>query len=153
MRDEFGDGALWGVRIDTSEKLVDKSLEAQAMRFPERRLNGVCPELVVLLRSALDAEGFDYVRIGVSGGFHVRKIERFEAEHVPVDFYGVGSSLLGHNNGDADGLTNNFDFTADVVRLDGSAESKVGREERGNASFIRLDHDLLRRLEMKDPAR
>ncbi len=153
MRDEFGDAALWGVRIDTSEKLVDKSLEAQAMRFPERRLNGVCAELVVLLRSALDAEGFHYVRIGVSGGFHVRKIERFEAEHVPVDFYGVGSSLLGHNNGDADGLTNNFDFTADVVRLNGSAESKVGREERSNASFIRLDHELLKRLEIRAVAR
>lgn len=152
MRDEFGDGALWGVRIDTSEKLVDRSLEAQAMRFPERRLNGVCPELVVLLRSALDAEGFGYVRIGVSGGFHVRKIERFESEHVPVDFYGVGSSLLGHNNGDADGLANNFDFTADVVRLNGRAESKVGREERGNASFVRLDHELLKRLDIRAAA-
>jgi nicotinate phosphoribosyltransferase len=153
MRDEFGDGALWGVRIDTSERLVDKSLVAQAMRFPERRLNGVCPELVVLLRTALDAEGFDHVRIGVSGGFHVRKIERFEAEHVPVDFYGVGSSLLGHNNGDADGLANNFDFTADVVRLDGTAESKVGREERSNARFIRLDHELLKRLDASAAAR
>ena len=148
MRDEFGDGALWGVRVDTSEKLVDRSLEAQAMRFPERRLNGVCPELIVLLRSALDAEGFQYVRIGVSGGFHGRKIERFEADHVPVDFYGVGSSLLGHNDGDIDGLANNFDFTADVVRLDGHAESKVGREERGNARCIRLDHDLLERLQV-----
>jgi len=148
MRDEFGDGALWGVRVDTSEKLVDRSLEAQAMRFPERRLNGVCPELIVLLRSALDAEGFQYVRIGVSGGFHGRKIERFEADHVPVDFYGVGSSLLGHNNGDIDGLANNFDFTADVVRLDGNAESKVGREERGNARFIRVDHELLERLQL-----
>jgi len=37
--------------------------------------------------------------------------------------------------------------------LDGSAESKVGREERGNASFIRLDHDLLKRLDMKASAR
>jgi len=148
MRDEFGDGALWGVRVDTSEKLVDRSLEAQAMRFPERRLNGVCPELIVLLRAALDAEGFQYVRIGVSGGFHGRKIERFEADHVPVDFYGVGSSLLGHNDGDIDGLANNFDFTADVVRLNGNAESKVGREERGNASFIRVDHELLERLQL-----
>ncbi len=153
MRDEFGDGALWGVRIDTSEKLVDKSLEAEAMRFPERRLNGVCPELVLLLRRALDAEGFSYVRIGVSGGFHVRKIERFEAEHIPVDFYGVGSSLLGHNNGAIDGLTNNFDVTADIVRVNGSAESKAGREERGNQRFIRLDHQLLDRLEAGATAR
>ena len=149
MRDTFGHGALWGVRLDTSERLVDQSLQAEAMRFPERRLNGVCPELVRLLRSSLDAEGFGYVRIGVSGGFHVRKIEHFEAEGVPVDFYGVGSSLLGHNKGDADGLTNNFDFTADVVRVDGRAESKAGREERTNERFVRVDHQLLERLDMQ----
>lgn len=143
MRDQFGHGALWGVRVDTSERLVDKSLEADAMCYPERQLNGVCPELVRLLRSALDDEGFDYVRIGVSGGFHVRKIERFEAERVPVDFYGVGSSLLGHNDGDVDGLTNNFDFTADVVRVNGVAESKAGREEHINSRFVRLDPSLL----------
>lgn len=147
MRDAFGDRVLWGVRIDTSERLVDKSLEEEAMRFPERRLNGVCPELVRRLRSAFDAEGFDYVRIGVSGGFHARKIERFEAGKVPVDFYGVGSSLLGHNDGEVDGLANNFDFTADVVRLDGQPESKAGREERPNARFVRLDHELLNRLD------
>ena len=143
MRDLFGHGALWGVRVDTSERLVDKSLEADAMRHPERQLNGVCPELVRLLRSSLDEEGFDYVRIGVSGGFHVRKIERFEGERVPVDFYGVGSSLLGHNDGDADGLANNFDFTADVVRVNGVAESKTGREEHTNSRFIRLDPSLV----------
>lgn len=149
MRDRFGDGALWGVRIDTSERLVDRSLQAEAMRSPELRLNGVCPELVRRLRSALDGEGFSYVRIGVSGGFHVRKIERFETEHVPVDFYGVGSSLLGHNNGDVDGLTNNFDFTADIVRVDGRAESKTGRQERTNDRFVRVDHALLERLDMR----
>ena len=149
MRDTFGHGALWGVRLDTSERLVDQSLQAEAMRFPERRLNGVCPELVRLLRSSLDAEGFGYVRIGVSGGFHVRKIEHFESGNVPVDFYGVGSSLLGHNNGEMDGLTNNFDFTADVVRVDGRAESKAGREERTNERFVRVDHQLLERLDMQ----
>ena len=147
MRDRFGDGALWGVRIDTSERLVDRSLQAEAMRSPELRLNGVCPALVQRLRSAFDREGFSYVRIGVSGGFHVRKIERFEAEHVPVDFYGVGSSLLGHNDGDVDGLANNFDFTADIVRVDGRAESKTGRQERANDRFVRVDHALLARLD------
>lgn len=147
MRDRFGGGALWGVRLDTSERLVDRSLADQALRFPDRRLNGVCPELVATLRSALDDEGFGYVRIGVSGGFHVRKIERFEAAGIPVDFYGVGSSLLGHNDGDAEGLVNDFDFTADIVRVNGRAESKVGREERGNVRFVRIDSDLLRTLD------
>lgn len=147
MRDTFGDGALWGVRIDTSERLIDRSMAADAARYPDRQLNGVAPELVVALRDALDRNGFDYVGIGVSGGFHVRKIERFEASRIPVDFYGVGSSVLGHNNGDADGLENNFDFTADVVRVDGIAESKTGREERGNARFVRLEYKLLKRLD------
>ncbi len=149
MRDAFGHGALWGVRIDTSERLVDKSLAAEAARFPDRRLNGVSAEIVRGLRAALDAEDFGYVRIGVSGGFHVRKIESFEAAAVPVDFYGVGSSLLGHNNGDADGLVNNFDFTADIVRLNGRPESKVGREEHGNARFVRLDPLLLQRFDFR----
>lgn len=146
MRDTFGDGVLWGVRLDTSERLVDRSLQEEAVRFPERRLNGVSPELVVALRAALDREGFQYVKIGVSGGFHVRKIERFELAAIPVDFYGVGSSLLGHND-EADGLANNFDFTADIVCVDGRAESKVGREERGNARFVRLDHGLVTALD------
>jgi nicotinate phosphoribosyltransferase len=149
MRDSYGDGMLWGVRVDTSERLVDHSLQTEATQFPERRLNGVCPELVRRLRAALDGEGFEYVRIGVSGGFHVRKIEHFETEHVPVDFYGVGSSLLGHNDGESDGLANNFDFTADVVSVDGRAESKIGREERSNSRFVRLDHALLARLDSR----
>ena len=126
---------------------MDVSLQGEAARHPERQLNGVAPELVLALRTALDREGFGYVRIGVSGGFHVRKIERFEAAHIPVDFYGVGSSLLGHNDGDVDGLANNFDFTADVVRVAGHAESKFGREEHGNARFIRLDVALLQALD------
>jgi nicotinate phosphoribosyltransferase len=152
MRAEFGDGALWGVRVDTSERMVDRSLEDEATKFPDRHLNGVSPELVLKLRAALDAEGFGYVKIGVSGGFHVRKIERFEREKIPVDFYGVGSSLLGHNNGDADGLANNFDFTADVVRVNGEPQSKTGREERGNERFIRFDPALLRALEAEAAA-
>lgn len=147
MRDTFGHGVLWGVRVDTSERLVDESLQGEAVRFPDRRLNGVSPELVLKLRAALDQEGFHYVKIGVSGGFHVRKIEQFETAAIPVDFYGVGSSLLGHNNGDADGLANNFDFTADIVCVDNSAQSKLGREERGNVRFVRLDSPLLRMLE------
>ncbi|HEV2643134.1 MAG TPA: hypothetical protein VGT98_10520 [Candidatus Elarobacter sp.] len=143
MRNAYGDGALWGVRVDTSERLVDRSLADEAARSPDHHLNGVTPELVLTLRAALDREGFGYVRIGVSGGFHVHKIESFEAAGIPVDFYGVGSSLLGHNNGAEDGLANSFDFTADVVRVDGRAESKVGRVAHENARFVRLDHDRL----------
>ena len=74
------------------------------------------------VRAALDAAGHERVRIVVSGGFTVDKIGRFEGELVPVDAYGVGSSLLRGSN----------DFTADIVRVDGRAVAKVGRDERPN---------------------
>lgn len=139
MRREFGDGALSGVRVDTSERLVDRSLEGAGDRYPGERLQGVSPYLVRLLRQALDAEGFDDVGIVVSGGFTPRRIERFESERVPVSAYGVGSSLLGHNDGESDGLLANFDFTADIIEVDGRAESKVGRGLRANPRLIRVE--------------
>jgi nicotinate phosphoribosyltransferase len=150
MREEFGPGALSGVRLDTSEKLVDQSLQALAAREPHRKLNGVVPELVVNVREALDAEGFRDVGIFVSGGFTPAKIRRFEDAGVPVTGYGVGSSLLGHNRGEEDGLINGFDFTADIVRVDGRAESKVGREARPNPRLVPVD---VARLEELDAAR
>jgi nicotinate phosphoribosyltransferase len=101
---------LWGVRLDTSEALVDEALKGTD-------LCGVQPELVRKVRAALDAEGFERVRIVVSGGFDAQRIRRFEAEDVPVDVYGVGSSLIRGAN----------DFTADVVEVDGAPCAKVGR--------------------------
>ncbi|HET7457671.1 MAG TPA: hypothetical protein VFJ74_08440 [Gemmatimonadaceae bacterium] len=138
MRREFGDGALTGVRIDTSERLIDRSLAGEEAKYGGEVLTGVNPPLVRLLRAALDAEGFNGVGIVVSGGFTPRKIERFERDRVPVAAYGVGSSLLGHNKGDADGLLATFDFTADIVELDGRPESKVGRGLRPNRRLVRV---------------
>ena len=106
---------LYGVRIDTSEMLVDRSVIPQMGRM---RPTGVCPQLVWNVRQALDARGFQQVRIIVSGGFTVEKIHEFERLGVPVDAYGVGSSLF----------QGRFDFTADVVRRDGKPCAKVGRE-------------------------
>ena len=139
MAEMFGRGALWGVRVDTSEMSIDKSLQGRDAEFPGEKLNGVCAPLVRELRAALDAAGFPDIRIGVSGGFTPTKIASFESTGVPVDFYGVGSSLLGHNNGAADGLLNGFDFTADIVTIDGRPESKSGRERRDNRRFVTVD--------------
>lgn len=116
---------LYGVRLDTSEMLVDRSLAGQMGRF---RPTGVNPQLVWNVRRALDAEGFSGVKIIVSGGFTVEKIELFEREGVPVDAYGVGSSLF----------QGRFDFTADVVRLEGAPLAKVGREYRPNPRLERV---------------
>ncbi len=60
------------------------------------------------------------------------------AEGVPVTAYGVGSSLLGHA-GPSSGLLSDFDFTADLVKIDGEAEGKVGRSFRENPRLVRLD--------------
>jgi nicotinate phosphoribosyltransferase len=139
MRREFGDGVLSGVRIDTSERLIDRSLADEEAKYGGAVLTGVNPPLVRRLRAALDAEGFGYVGIVVSGGFTPRKIERFEREGVPVAAYGVGSSLLGHNDGDTDGLLANFDFTADIVEVDGRPESKIGRGLRPNPRLVRVE--------------
>ena len=116
---------LWGVRLDTSETMVDRSLWHVMGGF---RPVGVVPELVHEVRRALDAEGFERVRIVVSGGFDAERIARFEAQGVPADAYGVGSSLLR-------GAT---DFTADVVQLDGRPCAKAGRAFRPNPRLERV---------------
>jgi nicotinate phosphoribosyltransferase len=111
---------LAGVRLDTSESMVDRSVVPQMGDFDPR---GVNARLVRNVRAALDQEGFGHVQITVSGGFNPEKIRRFEDDGVPVDSYGVGSSLFrGH-----------FDFTADIVMVDGSPVSKAGRSYRPNA--------------------
>ena len=138
MRDEFGPLTLGAVRVDTSERLEDRGLAGvpdEAFLEGERR-TGVNSMLVRRLRDALDADGFASVGIVVSGGFTPVRIRRFEAHGVPASAYGVGSSLLGHNRGEADGLVNDFDFTADVVTVNGREEHKVGREPQKNERFV-----------------
>jgi nicotinate phosphoribosyltransferase len=110
---------LWGVRLDTSERLVDRSLENSTADFDPR---GVNPQLVGNVRAALDGAGFPDVRIVASGGFTAERIELFEGLRVPVDAYGVGSSLIRGQN----------DFTADVVVVDGRPCAKVGRRYAPN---------------------
>ena len=105
---------LWGVRLDTSEHLVDRSLLDEMGGF---KPTGVNPRLVEKVRAALDRAGFRSVKIVVSGGFTAQRIAEFEALGVPVDAYGVGSSLIRGEN----------DFTADVVLLEGRPCAKVGR--------------------------
>jgi nicotinate phosphoribosyltransferase len=110
---------LWGVRLDTSGQLVDRSLWNEMGDFDPR---GVNERLVRKVRNALDENGFERVKIVVSGGFDVERIREFEANDVPVDSYGVGSSLLRGDN----------DFTADIVLTDGLPSAKVGRRYRPN---------------------
>jgi nicotinate phosphoribosyltransferase len=116
---------LWGVRLDTSEQLVDRSLFDDMGGFLP---TGVNPRLVEKVRGALDGAGFSSVKIVASGGFTVDRISEFEANEVPVDAYGVGSSLIRGQN----------DFTADVVLLDGQPCAKVGRAYAPNPRLRRV---------------
>ncbi|MQY72085.1 MAG: quinolinate phosphoribosyl transferase [Dehalococcoidia bacterium] len=122
---QLGD-RLWGVRLDTSNTLVDKSVIPQMGTMAP---TGVNPQLVRNVRSALDREGYRQVKIIVSGGFNAERIGAFEEEGVPVDAYGVGSALVkGSNN-----------FTADVVMVEGQPLAKVGRQYLPNPRLKKVE--------------
>jgi len=116
---------LWGVRLDTSELLVDRSLLEEMGGFDP---TGVNPRLVEKVRGALDGAGFGDVKIVASGGFTAQRIGEFEGAGVPVDAYGVGSSLIRGQN----------DFTADIVLLDAQPCAKAGRAYSPNPRLQRV---------------
>lgn len=116
---------LWGVRLDTSDKLVDRALWDEMGDFDP---TGVNERLIEKVRAGLDAAGHEGVRIVVSGGFDAERIREFERLGLPVDAYGVGSSLLRGAN----------DFTADVVELEGRPCGKAGRAHRPNPRLERV---------------
>jgi nicotinate phosphoribosyltransferase len=116
---------LWGVRLDTSEMLVDRSLWNEMSDF---RPTGVNERLVWKVRDALDENGFERVKIVASGGFDAEKIRAFEARGVPVDSYGIGSALIRGEN----------DFTGDIVLTDGLPSAKIGRRFRPNERLERV---------------
>jgi nicotinate phosphoribosyltransferase len=140
---------LTGVRLDTSANMRDVSLQPSDP-------TGVNPVLVRLLREALDhawehwnlspqwvdaAQAYcRNVKIVVSGGFGVAKIAQFERDNVPVDMYGVGSSLL-RNAEDV-----NTDFTMDVVRANVHGKwvdiAKLGRKPDDNPDLKPVDFSL-----------
>jgi nicotinate phosphoribosyltransferase len=117
---------LWGVRLDTSDDMVDRSLLDALGGF---KPTGVNERLVAKVRAGLDAAGFADVHIVASGGFNAQRIREFETSGVPVDAYGVGSSLIRGDN----------DFTADVVLLDGRPCAKAGRRYLPNPRLERVE--------------
>jgi nicotinate phosphoribosyltransferase len=124
VADALGD-QLWGVRLDTSGQLVDRSLWHEMGAFKPTGVNSV---LVQRVREALDRAGHERIKIVASGGFDAARIRQFEELGAPVDSYGVGSALLRGEN----------DFTADVVRVDGRDCAKVGRRYNPNSRLRRV---------------
>jgi nicotinate phosphoribosyltransferase len=143
---------LFGVRLDTSSSMRDVSVPP----IGDKRLdNGVNPRLCWTVRQAIDSawENWDLtparqeraaeycraVRLVVSGGFSPQKITWFEELGVPVDIYGVGSSLMSND----DALGTNTDFTADVVKVkindDWLDLAKAGRHATDNPDLEPVD--------------
>ncbi|WP_153127178.1 nicotinate phosphoribosyltransferase [Peribacillus tepidiphilus] len=125
---EFG-SKLKGVRLDTSRTLIDKYFLRNQHLLGTFDPRGVNAELVFALRKALDEEGFQHVKIVVSGGFNEKRIQEFERLGAPVDMYGVGSSLLKINIG----------FTGDNVLLNGKPQAKEGRKYRPNPRLEKVE--------------
>ena len=144
-REEARKYKLYGVRLDTSSSMRDVSVPP----LGDKRLdNGVNPRLCWTVRQALDnawqswdlspdwqekaAEYCRRVKLVVTGGFNPKKINWFEELGVPVDIYGVGSSLMSND----EALGTNTDFTADVVRVKIKGDwvnlAKVGRYATDN---------------------
>ena len=92
---------LWGVRLDT----------------PSER-GRVTPDLIKEVRARLDLAGYEHVKIFVSGGIDVERIEIFKRANAPIDGYGVGSAIS---------AAPPIDFTGDLKEIDGKPMAKRGR--------------------------
>lgn len=127
LNEVIGSGAkkIWGVRFDTSGSLRDVSVTP----IGESSL-GVCPELVWRARKEFDTMGLNNLKIIVSGGFNAEKISLFEKLNVPVDSYGVGSSLLKEK----------VDITADIVEVNGEPCAKVGRAKKDFSKLEKVEY-------------
>ena len=92
---------LYGIRLDT----------------PSER-GRVTADLVHEVRARLDQEGYQHVRIVISGGLTPDRIRYFKEAGAPVDSYAVGSYISGASP---------MDFTADLKEIDGRPIAKRGR--------------------------
>jgi nicotinate phosphoribosyltransferase len=92
---------LYGIRLDT----------------PSER-GRVTADLVKEVRARLDQEGYQHVKIVVSGGLNPERIGYFKEQAAPVDSYAVGSYISGATP---------IDFTGDIKEIDGKPIAKRGR--------------------------
>ena len=83
---------LWGVRLDTSETLVDRSLWEEMGDF--RPTRGERAPRAEGARTRSTRPGSSAIKIVASGGFDAEKIRTSRSAGVPVDSYGVGSALI-----------------------------------------------------------
>jgi len=73
---------LWGVRLDTSNTLVDKSIVPVMQNYNPV---GVTPQLVEMTRKTLDSNGYGHVKIIVSGGFNPEDLKNGRSPLTPTE--------------------------------------------------------------------
>ncbi|MGZ6271481.1 MAG: nicotinate phosphoribosyltransferase [Candidatus Limnocylindrales bacterium] len=91
---------LYGIRLDT----------------PSER-GRVTADLVKEVRARLDLEGFQHVRVIISGGLTPDRIRYFKETGAPIDSFAVGSYISGASP---------IDFTGDLKEIDGRPIAKRG---------------------------
>jgi len=112
--DTFKDEAEEAVLV---AQALGKKLASVRLDTPPER-GRVTPGLVKEVRARLDLAGFKQVKIFVSGGITVERIEQFVEAGAPVDSFGVGSYISGAKP---------IDFTADLHEVEGKPIAKRGR--------------------------
>lgn len=117
----FGE-KLYAVRLDTAGENKGESCSKE---------KGVSVELVRKVRTALDENGFDSVKIFLSSGFNARKAREFaEAEkHHGKLFDAIGTGSV-------------FDFrfaTSDIVEREGKPCHKAGRLSKPNTRLHKVN--------------
>ncbi len=139
---------LYAVRPDTSANMRDEAVEP----IGDKALDcGVNPRLIWKIRKTMDKayeawnvpeeyrelakKWCEDVKIVATGGFNIKRINQFEQLGVPVDVYGIGSSLL--DNSSETGTNN--DYTGDIVRVEIGGEwfhiAKTGRKACDNPNL------------------
>lgn len=143
---------LYGLRTDTSGNMKDKSIEP----LGDPKLDcGVNARLICKMKKAisdsyrtwswLDEDGLVLakewcanIKIVATGGFNKERIADFEQLGVPVDIYGVGSSLLSN----CSKCGTNSDYTADIVQVKVNGQwyplAKEGRKPADNPELRRV---------------
>lgn len=117
------------VRIDTSSKLIDKSLiKISANKENKIEYFGVNHWLINNVRSKLNELDMHNTKIIVSSGLTYEKIIGLIKKQSPVDVYGIGKSLL-----------NIFvNYTGDLIKIADEYKSKVGRSQNIEKQLLNL---------------
>ena len=112
--DTFKDEPEESLRV---ARALGKKLQSVRLDTPGER-GGVTADLVKEVRARLDLEGFNYVKIFISGGLTPERIKDFIEKEAPVDGFGIGSYIS---------RAAPIDFTADLHEIDGKPIAKRGR--------------------------